>query len=114
MAAACGYADPGEGGAGWAGGRPKPLELPRVLRGPGPRVIPTPVSRQTCIVTHESNGIDIITALILNDVSPLCKYRMDLVLQLKVRPGAAPVSVRGCARWCVCWLAVSVPCGDRV
>lgn len=43
-------------------------------------------SRQTCIVTHESNGIDIITALILNDISPLCKYRMDLVLQLKVGP----------------------------
>lgn len=41
-------------------------------------------SHQTCIVTHESNGIDIITALILNDISPLCKYRMDLVLQLKV------------------------------
>ncbi|XP_064140764.1 inositol 1,4,5-trisphosphate receptor type 3 isoform X2 [Loxodonta africana] len=39
---------------------------------------------QTCIVTHESNGIDIITALILNDISPLCKYRVDLVLQLKV------------------------------
>ncbi|XP_044632352.1 inositol 1,4,5-trisphosphate-gated calcium channel ITPR3 isoform X3 [Equus asinus] len=38
---------------------------------------------QTCIVTHESNGIDIITALILNDIGPLCKYRMDLVLQLK-------------------------------
>ncbi|XP_072419628.1 inositol 1,4,5-trisphosphate-gated calcium channel ITPR3 isoform X1 [Chiloscyllium punctatum] len=38
---------------------------------------------QTCIVSHESNGIDIITALILNDISPLCKYRMDLVLLLK-------------------------------
>ncbi|XP_056413537.1 inositol 1,4,5-trisphosphate receptor type 3 isoform X2 [Hyla sarda] len=38
---------------------------------------------QTCIVTHDSNGIDIITALILNDISPLCKYRVDLVLQLK-------------------------------
>uniref|UniRef100_A0A670ZYN7 Inositol 1,4,5-trisphosphate receptor n=1 Tax=Pseudonaja textilis TaxID=8673 RepID=A0A670ZYN7_PSETE len=38
---------------------------------------------QSCIVTHESNGIDIITALILNDISPLCKYRMDVVLQLK-------------------------------
>lgn len=37
-------------------------------------------------MTHESNGIDIITALILNDISPLCKYRMDLVLQLKVGP----------------------------
>jgi len=42
---------------------------------------------QSCIVTHESNGIDIITALILNDISPLCKYRMDLVLQLKVGRG---------------------------
>ena len=39
---------------------------------------------QTCIATHESNGIDIIIALILNDINPLGKYRMDLVLQLKV------------------------------
>uniref|UniRef100_A0A8C1LRK3 Inositol 1,4,5-trisphosphate receptor n=1 Tax=Cyprinus carpio TaxID=7962 RepID=A0A8C1LRK3_CYPCA len=38
---------------------------------------------QTCIVSHECNGIDIITALILNDISPLCRYRMELVLQLK-------------------------------
>ncbi|KAK6303912.1 hypothetical protein J4Q44_G00263660 [Coregonus suidteri] len=38
---------------------------------------------QTCIVTHESNGIDIITALILNDISPLCCYRMEMVLKLK-------------------------------
>ncbi|XP_011361472.1 inositol 1,4,5-trisphosphate receptor type 2 [Pteropus vampyrus] len=38
---------------------------------------------QTCIATHESNGIDIIIALILNDINPLGKYRMDLVLQLK-------------------------------
>uniref|UniRef100_A0A1W7RC34 Inositol 1,4,5-trisphosphate receptor n=1 Tax=Agkistrodon contortrix contortrix TaxID=8713 RepID=A0A1W7RC34_AGKCO len=38
---------------------------------------------QSCIVTHESNGIDIITALILSDISPLSRYRMDLVLQLK-------------------------------
>ncbi|KAE8292691.1 Inositol 1,4,5-trisphosphate receptor type 3 IP3 receptor isoform 3 [Larimichthys crocea] len=38
---------------------------------------------QTCIVTHESNGIDIITALILNDISPLCRYRMEMVLELK-------------------------------
>ncbi len=37
------------------------------------------------IVSHECNGIDIITALILNDISPLCRYRMELVLQLKVR-----------------------------
>ncbi|CAJ0938463.1 unnamed protein product [Ranitomeya imitator] len=40
---------------------------------------------QTCIATHESNGIDIIIALILNDINPLGRYRMDLVLQLKVR-----------------------------
>nr|BAN82187.1 hypothetical protein [Ovophis okinavensis] len=38
---------------------------------------------QTCIATHECNGIDIIIALILNDINPLGKYRMDLVLQLK-------------------------------
>ncbi|XP_029011065.1 inositol 1,4,5-trisphosphate receptor type 3 isoform X2 [Betta splendens] len=38
---------------------------------------------QTCIVTHESNGIDIITALILNDISPLCRDHMEMVLQLK-------------------------------
>uniref|UniRef100_A0A8C8RU73 Inositol 1,4,5-trisphosphate receptor n=1 Tax=Pelusios castaneus TaxID=367368 RepID=A0A8C8RU73_9SAUR len=35
---------------------------------------------QNCIATHESNGIDIITALILNDINPLGKKRMDLVL----------------------------------
>uniref|UniRef100_A0A674KI21 Inositol 1,4,5-trisphosphate receptor n=1 Tax=Terrapene triunguis TaxID=2587831 RepID=A0A674KI21_9SAUR len=38
---------------------------------------------QSCIATHESNGIDIIIALILNDINPLGKYCMDLVLQLK-------------------------------
>lgn len=32
---------------------------------------------------HESNGIDIIIALILNDINPLGKKRMDLVLELK-------------------------------
>ncbi|MXQ90890.1 hypothetical protein E5288_WYG013227 [Bos mutus] len=35
---------------------------------------------QNCIATHESNGIDIITALILNDINPLGKKRMDLFL----------------------------------
>jgi inositol 1,4,5-triphosphate receptor type 1 len=34
---------------------------------------------QNCIATHESNGLDIITALILNDINPLGKNRMDLV-----------------------------------
>jgi len=40
---------------------------------------------QNCIATHECNGIDIIIALILNDINPLGKKRMDLVLELKVR-----------------------------
>lgn len=38
---------------------------------------------QNCIAIHESNGLDIITALILNDINPLGKNRMDLVLELK-------------------------------
>nr|XP_054750035.1 inositol 1,4,5-trisphosphate receptor-like [Lytechinus pictus] len=38
---------------------------------------------QNCIANHESNGLDIITALILNDINPLGKNRMDLVLKLK-------------------------------
>jgi hypothetical protein len=38
---------------------------------------------QACIATHESNGLGIITALILNDINPLGKARMDLVLELK-------------------------------
>ncbi|XP_072922149.1 inositol 1,4,5-trisphosphate-gated calcium channel ITPR2 [Hemitrygon akajei] len=38
---------------------------------------------QTCITTHECNGIDIIIALILNDINPLGKYHIDLVLKLK-------------------------------
>lgn len=71
------------------------------------------IAPQSCIVTHESNGIDIITALILNDISPLCKYRMDLVLQLKVgrasgrRSGHRCASLRGSGRGLFCgtkWL----------
>ncbi|XP_028854498.1 inositol 1,4,5-trisphosphate receptor type 1 isoform X1 [Denticeps clupeoides] len=38
---------------------------------------------QNCIATHESNGIDIIISLILNDINPLGRKRMDLVLELK-------------------------------
>ncbi|XP_033110627.1 inositol 1,4,5-trisphosphate receptor-like [Anneissia japonica] len=38
---------------------------------------------QNAIAMHESNGIDIIIALILNDIIPLSKHRMDLVMQLK-------------------------------
>ncbi|KAF0041275.1 hypothetical protein F2P81_007173 [Scophthalmus maximus] len=39
---------------------------------------------QTCIAKHESNGIDIIIALIVNSINPLGKHRLDLVLELKV------------------------------
>ncbi|CAH1265900.1 ITPR1 [Branchiostoma lanceolatum] len=38
---------------------------------------------QNSIACHECNGIDIITALILNDINPLGTHRMDLVLELK-------------------------------
>jgi inositol 1,4,5-triphosphate receptor type 1 len=38
---------------------------------------------QNCIAKHESNGIDNIIALILNDIQPLSSERMDLVLELK-------------------------------
>uniref|UniRef100_A0A3P8V9B8 Inositol 1,4,5-trisphosphate receptor n=1 Tax=Cynoglossus semilaevis TaxID=244447 RepID=A0A3P8V9B8_CYNSE len=38
---------------------------------------------QTCIAKHESNGIDIIIALIVNPINPLGKHRLDLVLELK-------------------------------
>ncbi|KAJ8411304.1 hypothetical protein AAFF_G00173100 [Aldrovandia affinis] len=38
---------------------------------------------QTCIAKHESNGIDIIIALIVNSINPLGTHRMDLVLELK-------------------------------
>lgn len=38
---------------------------------------------QNCIATHESNGLHIIIALILSDINPLAKTRMDLVLELK-------------------------------
>ena len=41
-------------------------------------------SFQSAIALHESNGIDIIIALVLNDINPLGKQRMDLVLELKV------------------------------
>ncbi|KAL3245175.1 hypothetical protein MRX96_018310 [Rhipicephalus microplus] len=37
----------------------------------------------TAFAMHESNGIDIIIALVLNDINPLGKKRMDLVLELK-------------------------------
>ena len=39
---------------------------------------------QNDIALHDSNGVDIITALVVNDINPLGKQRMDLVLELKV------------------------------
>ncbi len=50
-----------------------------------PRVTRLVCLLQNAIASHESNGIDIIIALILNDINPLGKERMDLVLELKVR-----------------------------
>ena len=38
---------------------------------------------QACLAMHESNGLGIITALIINDINPLGKVRMDLVLELR-------------------------------
>ena len=35
------------------------------------------------IAFQENNGIDIIVAIVLNDINPLAKRRMNLVLQLK-------------------------------
>lgn len=38
---------------------------------------------QNCIAHHDSNGLDIITALLVTDINPLAQRRMDLVLELK-------------------------------
>jgi hypothetical protein len=38
---------------------------------------------QDAIVNHESNGIDIIIAIVLNDITPLNHKNYDLVLELK-------------------------------
>lgn len=40
---------------------------------------------QDAIVNHESNGIDIIIAIVLNDITPLNQKNYDLVLELKVK-----------------------------
>jgi len=39
---------------------------------------------QNAIASHESNGLDIIIALVLNDINPLRRQHLDLVLGLKV------------------------------
>ena len=38
---------------------------------------------QSCIANHECNGLDIIVALVLNEIDPLSSSRFDLVLDLK-------------------------------
>lgn len=38
---------------------------------------------QYAIINHESNGIDIVIALILNDIQPLSKNNMEMFLALK-------------------------------
>eukprot|EP00057_Strongylocentrotus_purpuratus_P027949 XP_011682423.1 PREDICTED: inositol 1,4,5-trisphosphate receptor [Strongylocentrotus purpuratus] len=48
-----------------------------------------------CIANHESNGLDIITALILNDINPLGKNRMDLVLKLKNNASKYSLAISG-------------------
>jgi len=40
---------------------------------------------QNAIASHDSNGLDIVIALVLNDINPLGKHRIDLVLGLKVK-----------------------------
>ena len=49
------------------------------------RIIVRIIMLQNTIVTHESNGLAIIIDLILSDINPLAKHRVDLVLTLKVR-----------------------------
>ena len=39
---------------------------------------------QYSIINHESNGIDIVIALILNDIQPLSKNNLEMFLALKV------------------------------
>jgi len=38
---------------------------------------------QYAIINHESNGIDIVIALILNDIQPLSKHNVEMFLALK-------------------------------
>ncbi|KAF7640278.1 hypothetical protein Mgra_00000106 [Meloidogyne graminicola] len=38
---------------------------------------------QNCLARHESNGMDIVISLVLNDIRPLADQRMDLALEIK-------------------------------
>jgi len=64
-------------------------------------------SVQNVIASHESNGLDIIIALLLSDINPLRKQRIDLVLQLKVATefssSASLMYVMRVMVWLVLW-----------
>lgn len=64
---------------------------------------------QTCIAKHESNGIDIIIALIVNPINPLGKHRLDLVLQLKVSSRCLELFPEGHLLWLAAVVAESRP-----
>jgi len=49
---------------------------------------------QNVIASHESNGLDIIIALLLSDINPLRKQRIDLVLGLKVSSQSHSLQLR--------------------
>ena len=60
-------------------------------------------SFQSAIALHESNGIDIVIALVLNDINPLGKQRMDLVLELKVRKAVVSFRMFSSSRCSKIW-----------
>lgn len=45
---------------------------------------------------HESNGLDIIISLVLNEIRPLADDHMELALEIKVGNGRAPNNWRLC------------------
>jgi hypothetical protein len=40
-------------------------------------------ANQNALAQHESNGLDIIISLVLNDIRPLADQRMELALEIK-------------------------------
>ena len=61
------------------------------------------LSFQSAIALHESNGIDIVIALVLNDINPLGRQRMDLVLELKVRKAVVSLRMFSSSRCSKIW-----------
>jgi len=68
---------------------------------------------QNAIASHDSNGLDIIIALVLSDINPLGKHRIDLVLGLKVC-GRVPLNYLPLnalyALHCTCAVSILCPC----